>query len=77
MLYQRSTITVPTKILKCNFPNTIQSEQQKINPRVLSHHLFYRNVCLSLIVDICILAIHRRFTGCLPLIVAYNYRKRS
>jgi hypothetical protein len=35
--------------------------------RVLPHLLFYRNICLSLIVHICILAIHSRFIGWLLL----------
>jgi hypothetical protein len=35
--------------------------------RVLPYLLFYRNVCLSLILHICILAIHSRFIGCLSL----------
>jgi hypothetical protein len=34
---------------------------------MLPNLFFYRNVCLSLIVQICILAIHSHFIGCLPL----------
>jgi hypothetical protein len=46
---------------------TVQSDQQENKSRVLPHFLFYRNVWLSLIVHICILAIHSRFIGCLLL----------
>jgi hypothetical protein len=43
-------------------------DQQQNKSRVLLQLLFYRNVGLSLIVQICIpTAIHSRFTGCLPL----------
>jgi hypothetical protein len=50
---------------------------------VLPHPLFYRNVCLSLIVhvyvhNVCILAIHSRFIGCLLLeksIINYHYHQ--
>jgi hypothetical protein len=45
----------------------IQGDQQENKSRVLPHLLFYRNVCLGLIVHICILAIHSRFIGRLPL----------
>jgi hypothetical protein len=45
----------------------IQSDQQENKSRVLPHLLFYRNVCLSLIVHICIPATHSRFIGCLAL----------
>jgi hypothetical protein len=48
----------------------------KLKPAVLYYEflidekkpfVFYRNVCISLIVHKCILAIHSRFIGCLPL----------
>jgi hypothetical protein len=45
----------------------IQGDQQESKSRVLPHLLFYRNVFLSLIVHICILAIHSNFIGCLSL----------
>jgi hypothetical protein len=41
----------------------IQSDQQENKSRVL----LYRNVFLSLIVHICIVAMHSCFIGCLPL----------
>jgi hypothetical protein len=44
----------------------LQSDQQENKSRVLPHLLFYRNVCLSLIVHLHI-AIHSRFIGSLPL----------
>jgi hypothetical protein len=69
--------------------NYVRSDQQENKSSVLPHFLFYRNVSLSLIVHICILAIYSRFIGCLPLeksqfyhsfyhsgiIVAHYYRK--
>jgi hypothetical protein len=45
----------------------IQGDQQENKSRVLPHLLFYRKVCLSLMVHICILAIHCRLISCLPL----------
>jgi hypothetical protein len=45
----------------------VQSDQQENKSRVPPHLLFYRNVSLNLIVPICILAIHSRFIGCLPI----------
>jgi hypothetical protein len=47
--------------------NYVRSDQQENKSSVLPHFLFYRNVSLSLIVHICILAIYSRFIGCLPL----------
>jgi hypothetical protein len=45
----------------------IQGDQQENKSRMLPHLLFYRNVFLSLIVHICILAIHSRFIDYLHL----------
>jgi hypothetical protein len=50
--------------------HNIQSDQQENKSRVLPHLLFYRNASLSLIVHICILALHSRFIGCLLIINA-------
>jgi hypothetical protein len=47
--------------------NYVRSDQQENKSSVLPHLLFYRNVSVNLIVHICILAIHTRFIGCLPL----------
>jgi hypothetical protein len=52
---------------------TLQSDQEENKSRMLPHLLFYRNVSLSLIVHICILAIYGRFIGCLPLEKIYYY----
>jgi putative copper export protein len=44
----------------------LQGAKQENKSRVLPRLLFYRNICLSLIVHMCILVIHSRFIGCLP-----------
>jgi hypothetical protein len=45
----------------------VQRNQQEKKLKMLPHLLFYRNVFLSLILHICILAIHSNFIDCLPI----------
>jgi hypothetical protein len=56
-----------TLVIKSNFIHLmyLPSDQRENKSRVVPHFMFYWNVSLTLIVRRIILAMHRRFIGCL------------
>lgn len=69
-----SCIFMHQKLLLYNLQQRIMTYRVKVIKKetnqdcYISHVLFYRKVYRSLLIRICILAMHRRFIGCLPLL---------